>query len=185
MLDILWQSFSLFSNSYDITLEQLKKYNSKTLFKSGMTVSVFGMLALFFSDMLAKGNVSPHTAFFQLIGYYVLSYVCLSIAIFSLSLFYKKVNILQFVGLYLLLDLPYMIVLPLGLMAEIFVPLNVIVTIVKIGLSTFIFVLKTKLFMKYYNISFSQTLIVYMLPSLLLFIWSLMTMITVYNFMVA
>ena len=81
MLDVLWTSLGLFSQPKD-TFEELKTYKTKTLFMNGFMISILGVLSLFLGEMLDQGSIAPHTVFFQLIAYYISSYLFLSIVLF-------------------------------------------------------------------------------------------------------
>ena len=167
MLDVLWTSLGLFSQPKE-TFEELKTYRTKTLFMTGFFISIIGMLSVFLGEMLDQGSIAPHTVFFKLIAYYISSYLFLSVILFGISFFHRKINMLQFLGLYLATDLVLLVVLPLSLLGS---AIPMLETIFKIGVFIIVviaWILKIRLFMNYFKLSVSQVLVMYSLPTILL-----------------
>ena len=166
MIDVLWTSLGLFLQPKD-TFEELKTYSTKVLFMNGLAISIIGVLSLFLGEMLDQGSVAPHTVFFQLIAYYISSYLFLSIVLFGVSFFHRKINMLQFLGLYLTTDIVLLMVLPLALFG---VAIPVLAIIFKICIFIIVFIawiFKVILFMNYFKLSLSQVLVMYSLPTIL------------------
>ena len=180
MLDVLWTSLGLFSQPKE-TFEELKAYRTKALFMNGFMISIIGVLSLFLGEMLGQGSVAPHTVFFQLIAYYISSYLFLSIVLFGVSFFHRKINMLQFLGLYLTTDIVLLMVLPLALLGF---ALPTIAIVFKISIYIVVFIawlLKVRLFMTYFKLSVSQVIVMYSLPTILLIALGIMLGLTFFN----
>ncbi|MGL4677448.1 MAG: hypothetical protein ACRCWI_07250 [Brevinema sp.] len=184
MYRILWISLGLFEN-FDKNFKRLKMINSKKLFINSLLISSLGLIAFFLGTMLAKGVGAPHTVFFQLLAVYISSYLFLCVVLTGLNISHYKTNILQFFGLYLLMDFPLLAALPFFLIGYSFPILQTIVGIISFILWASTVVLKIKLFMKYFNISFSQVLVLYTLPTVLLFLLVITSTISIFNTVVA
>ncbi|MGL5955481.1 MAG: hypothetical protein ACRC0X_02590 [Brevinema sp.] len=184
MYRILWISLGLFED-FDKNFKRLKMINTQNLFRNSLLISSMGLIAFFLGDMLSRGSGAPHTVFFQLISTYISSYLFLSVILTGLNISHSKINTLQFFGLYLLMDFPLLASLPFFLIGY-----TVPIPQTLLGIISFIFgvstvILKIKLFMKYFKISFLQVLVLYTLPTVLLFLLAITTTISLFNTVVA
>ena len=180
MIDVLWTSLGLFLQPKE-SFEELKTYKTKNIFMNGLAISVMGVLSLFLGEMLEQGSVAPHTVFFKLIAYYISSYLFLSIVLFGISFFHRKINMLQFLGLYLTTDIVLLMVLPLSLLGF---AIPTIAIVFKISIYVIVFItwlLKFRLFMNYFKLSVSQVLVMYSLPTILLIGLGIMLGLTFFN----
>lgn len=180
MLDVLWTSLGLFSQPRE-TFEELKTYRTKTLFMNGFIISIIGVLSLLLGDMLNKGSIAPHTVFFKLVACYIGSYLFLSIILFGVSFFHRRINMLQFLGLYLTTDLVLLMVLPLALLGF---ALPTVATVFKDSMFIMFiiaWIFKVLLFMNYFKLSLSQVLVMYLLPIILFIGLGLMMGLTFFN----
>ncbi len=179
MLNTLWIAIDSYGD-FSTTIDTLKKINIKRLFINGFTISSTSMLALFLGKMLINGG-APHTAFFELIAYFIYSYLFVGIILVGLSIFKPKIYTLQFFALYMILDFPFIAVLPFALLGFAFPAINFGFTIISAILGFTIFTLKIKLFIKYFQISLSQVLVIYSIPFVLVVLLTTTTAISLYN----
>ncbi len=164
MFDVLWNAFGLF-DKFDENLVLLRSYKNKYLFMNSLTISFMGILAALISKNINSGM---QTAFFELIAYYSLSFIFISIILTCLSLFQPTRNTLQFLSLYILLDFPLIATLPVALMASTIPYTEIVYTIFAIIMTLVVFYLKVLLFIKFYKLTFSQVLVLYTLPFIIL-----------------
>lgn len=179
MFNILWIGFQLFDD-FSTNISRLSRLNSKILFMNGLCISILGLISLFLGKMLNNGG-APHTVFFQLIATYIITYICLSIILTGLGSLSYRINILQFLGLYLLMDFPLIGILPLYMIGITF-SATTFVTQIFIGIVGIISIaFKYRLFMNYFKISFSQALVINFIPFILLLLLMISSTISLFN----
>ncbi len=170
----------LFDN-FDKNINRLKKLNTKILFMKCLLVSTLGMITMFLSQMIYDGAGSPHTIFYQIVSYYISSFLFLSVILTGLGMFHREINIPQFLSLFLLMDIPLIATLPFALVSLAFPATKSLIGMILLGLGFSSFVLKARLFITYFKISFSQVLVLYSLPFVLILMLITTTAISIFN----
>ncbi len=180
MFNILWICLGIFDH-FDKSVDHLKQLKTKHLFVNCLLISSLGLTTLFLSQMIYDGVGAPHTILFQIISYYIYSYMFLSIVLTGVSFFHQKTNMLKFVSLYLLMDFPLLATLPFSLISYAFPIAKLTVGAILFILGLISFILKIKVFINYFKISLSHVLVLYSLPFVLLMIFITTASISIFN----
>ncbi|MGL4561059.1 MAG: hypothetical protein ACRCV0_02050 [Brevinema sp.] len=170
MIIAIWKSLGLFYEPRK-TITKLLQYSPNYLLKMGIILSFVALLATNIGSMLDRGILSS-MILLKFVPYYVLSFIFLSVIISIYAINHSPVSINKILGIYLLMDFPFIVVFPLmmiGFGIQFISPLIGILIILVYFYSFYLKLLSLSLAL---NLSISKLVLLILVPFVFLLVSS-------------